>query len=325
MAFRFKLNQPIKKEVRRLLISQIEKARAELDGESVQPANIHEARKSLKRIRSLLRLVRPALTKKTYDCEMNRFRQIAELLSPLRDRQILLETADKLDAASAGTASGPLVFLRRLLNSNSENGPVHLNANAMIGEARNRFNPAIKAARKIKIAPASMKSMIGGFEKTYGHGSRAFSAAYSKPDDEAFHDVRKAIQHHSRHLLLMAPAWPELFATLIENARTLAQLLGDDHDLSVLIHFVAAQPDVMISPDAKVSIIAAARDRQQALRSEARPYGQKAFALRPKEFSRTVAALWAASARKHHLDIRGLVPPDPLEPPALILSRIRPN
>jgi CHAD domain-containing protein len=333
MAFRFKLNQPIKKDVRRLLVSQIEKARAELEGSSVQPANIHEARKCLKRIRSLLRIVRPALTKKTYDCEIERFRQIAELLSPLRDRQILLETAAKLDAASSASVSAPVAALQRLLNSSGENGTAHLNASAAISDALCRFSPALKAARKLKLAPADMTSIIGGFERTYRHGRRAVVAAYADPDDEAFHDVRKAIQHHSRHLQLLAQAWPEFTAPLIENARTLAQLLGEDHDLSVLSHFVAAQPDVMISTDSKASIIAAAHARQRALRLEARPLGQRAFAMKPKEFSRTVETLWAAAVTNTLLDGNWPSPLDQSPPssltlsPALaqVLSRNRPN
>jgi CHAD domain-containing protein len=325
MAFRFKLNQPVKKDVRRLLLGQIEKARIELGAGTIHPANIHEARKCLKRIRSVLRLVRPALGDKTFRREAERYRQIAELLSPLRDRQILLETVEKLEAASAEPAHDALGSVHRLLKSGDEKAVHEPNASTVLGDVRDRFGPAAKITRKLKLGPVTTTSLMRGLEHTYRKGRRAFSTAYATPDDEAFHDVRKSIQHHCRHLQLMSPAWPDLFAVHIENARTLAQLLGDDHDLSVLVAFVSSQPDVMLSPAAKTSVIASAYDRQRVLRAEARPYGQKAFAMNPKELHRTIGTLWTAAAKQSLPQTNGYAPlADPATDP-LRDGQSRPN
>ena len=66
--------------------------------------------------------------------------------------------------------------------------------------------------------------------------------AYDEPSDESFHTMRKAVQWHWRQMSLLARAWPDEFAVRVTAARELSQMLGDDHDLAMLID-VATRAD----------------------------------------------------------------------------------
>ena len=59
MAYRLKLNAPLAQEVRRIAVEQIEIARGALAHCDDRDAAVHDARRSLKRLRPLLRLIRP--------------------------------------------------------------------------------------------------------------------------------------------------------------------------------------------------------------------------------------------------------------------------
>ena len=61
MAYRFKLTEPFGKGVRRILLEQTELAGRKLGETRDHERAVHETRKHIKRIRALLRLVRPAM------------------------------------------------------------------------------------------------------------------------------------------------------------------------------------------------------------------------------------------------------------------------
>src|SRR5262245_5933575 len=96
MSFRFKLDEPLAKGVSHIGLEQLARAEAALGNEKDTARGIHDARRCLKRLRALLRLVRPALAKKTYAAEMRRLRGIARMLSATRDAHVMRQTMDKL-------------------------------------------------------------------------------------------------------------------------------------------------------------------------------------------------------------------------------------
>src|SRR5262249_47749013 len=57
---------------------------------------VHEARKSFKKVRAVLRLVQPAISKQKYQNENTVFRDAARPLTTVRDAKILVETVDKV-------------------------------------------------------------------------------------------------------------------------------------------------------------------------------------------------------------------------------------
>jgi hypothetical protein len=89
---------------------------------------------------------------------------------------------------------------------------------------------------------------------------------------------------------LLARAWPDEFAVRVAAARELSQILGDDHDLAMLIGATAAAED--ISSENKEAIVELCLRKQQVLRAAAQNRAERLFAERPRAFVRRVAMYW---------------------------------
>lgn len=299
MAFRLKIDEPIEKGFRRIGLEQIERARRQLSANADPASEVHEARKCTKRIRALLRLARTGLGENVFRAENAHFRSIASSMASARDDHVLLETIIKLEAEDtlhAGPALARLkhvLFARRDAASADRNGSVdRTEADAALERAQRRF-------RRLHIDPDSFATLEQGLVRNYRKSLERRDVAYMEGTDDAFHEWRKCVQAHWRHMALLSKAWPALFEVHIEAARELSQVLGDDHDLALLrLRLAALPPDALWAEDAN-AIETMIRTRQQALRRSARPMGDMIFAERPKAHGRRIAAVWHGAAARN--------------------------
>lgn len=304
MAYRFKLSEPINSGFQRIGLEQIERAERELTHATGRETTIHETRKCLKRVRALLRLVRPGIKPKEFEATNEMFRQIGALLSEARDNQIMLQTIAKLEGQGA---RAPLQGLKRLIASSRGDGATVVDPGLMAA-AVDRLASARTAFVALKLSPAKFITLQRGLERSYGHGRRAFKMAFARGNDEAYHELRKQVQLQWRHMQLLERAWPELAAARVSAARELSQILGDDQDLSVLKAYLKRSGADHIGPLEAKSIRGVIRERQNELRSAAFPRAQRLFAERPNDLGRHVGILWR-SARLLRNEPRGTAAP----------------
>ncbi len=96
MSYRIAPSKNLGEEIRRVAGEQVSKAMAELDNADLDRDKVvHQVRKRCKKLRGLLRLVRPGM-EATYANENAAFRDAARLLSSLRDAKTLIGTYDDL-------------------------------------------------------------------------------------------------------------------------------------------------------------------------------------------------------------------------------------
>lgn len=298
MAYRLKTTTNFQKDVRRLLAAQIRRASARLSGQGENDGGsaVHETRKSLKRCRSILRLARPGLTKKVFQAEDHSFRAIAKILSQERDREVIAQTLVTLSAQPRPRSEREaLANATAALTAINLNGVHHGDAESDARLALSMLKDADRAVRKIRVSPATIDTLAAGFGRTYAEARRALNAAYRSGDDEAFHAFRKLVQHHWRHLQLLAAAWPELMEVRVDSARELAQILGDDHDLSILAERLSDSSIMDLDQASREKVVTIARAEQARLRTQARPIARRLFAQRPRDMERMVLQLWPAA------------------------------
>jgi len=290
MAFRFKLGEPFDEGARRIAAEQIDLGLSLLQGNGDQVAAIHETRKSLKRLRALLRLIRPAIGEDVFRQENAALRAIGLSLSGARDRHVLLETLDKLDASVGFGRRGVADKMRRSIAET--NG---VEAFLTMQQAHDRLVEAKARLAELKINGEGFDIVGGGLERSYRRACRAFANAYAHPSDEGFHEWRKGAQAHWRQMVLLARAWPDYLGARAMEARTLSQIIGDDHDLALLIAFAHSEAAGLNVEQAAV-VESAARQRQGMLRAMARPRGERLFAASPKRLRKSIATYWDAAA-----------------------------
>lgn len=298
MAYRFKLDEGIQAGLRRIGAAQLDRAIAYLDGREQHGAEgtaIHEARKSMKRLRALLRLVRPGLGGETFRNENAYLRETAALLSHARDSEVLLATIVKLDACDIHAPHAKLKTLSAAIADNPSIS-THATVSEARREARDRLSRTRKRWARLKLASDDFEAVRLGLERSLRRAEAALEHAYSKPSDEAFHEWRKGVQQHWRHMALLRQAWPEMAEARLGAARQLSELLGDDHDLHVLqTRLDEIAPRSLTAGDRRAIRKLAAR-RQSELRAHARPIGTRLFADGPRDLSHRFELYWRAAA-----------------------------
>src|SRR4051794_8517044 len=101
MSYRLR-KKSLAREVRRVARQQLEGALKDLLAPSQQgrSTSVHEARKHIKKVRALIRLLRPAMGDAFYKRENAALRKAARKMSPIRDAQVRVQTIEKLMARS---------------------------------------------------------------------------------------------------------------------------------------------------------------------------------------------------------------------------------
>ncbi len=109
-------DNPIYRRLRETIdeaLEQLEPARP------VPDENIHTARKSLKKARAVLRLLRDGMSNDAYQAENSGLRDAGRVLSPIRDARSLIDAFDSLhDRYTKELEQVELEPLRKILHSN---------------------------------------------------------------------------------------------------------------------------------------------------------------------------------------------------------------
>lgn len=242
------------------------------------PANaVHEARKDIKKLRAVVRLVQA-------DRSWNvRLRDTARRLSGRRDADVLLETLDGLvkDGAVKKKAVRKLrKELSREARRGDDDGSEMVLAHAELIVLRSEVETL--APRK-----DSFKALRPGLQQIYGDGRAAYRAARRKPTTANLHEWRKRVKDLWYSAAILHPAWPAMMSELADEAHVLSELLGQDHDLAMLADRATGKKHK--------NLRRAIRKRRARLQRRALKMGKRLYAEKPKGFTRRIGAAWQTS------------------------------
>jgi len=309
MAYRFRLDEPIQKEFRRIGAEQIERARRQLAANADPATEVHNSRKCIKRVRALLRLGREGLGEAVFRAENARFRAIAAILAPARDNHVLVEAVTKLEADvdCDATRSGLGSLKALLVKEPTTEQSGHARA-GMIEEALTALDLAQRRFRRLNLAPDEVSILTAGLTRSYRRGIKSLDAAYADQGDEAFHQWRKSVQAHWRHMQLLQRTWPALIEARVAAARELSQILGEDHDLALVRQRLESLAPGTLDLEATDRIGSMIAKRQQTLRAAAEPRGRMIYAEHPKAHGQWAAAVWEAAVARDRTETSQVEP-----------------
>lgn len=284
--------------IRRVVDEQIDKAIAELRGETDRSRDqeVHEARKRCKRLRALLRLIRDQLGRDIYRRENVMIRDAARLLAPVRDAQVLVNTLDDVVGRSDGALDADAVndTRRALKAAHSRLRQQLLYRGTATEQAVAGLATVQQRSQGWPLDDVRFDDLRPGVARVYRRGRVAMQQAYREPDPEHFHEWRKRVKYLWHHLELLQPAWPGLLHALADETHDLSDLLGDEHDRTVLEQRLSERPDLVTDPDVVRLLTVALADQRAALRAAARPLGARIYAESPEAFVDRLAGYWNA-------------------------------
>jgi CHAD domain-containing protein len=284
-------------EVQRLLCHHIDQALKALRGhQPLSDAAVHGARKQLKKGRADLRLLRKALAPQTYRYENTTLRDVARPLTAVRDARVLMETLERLvEHGGAQAQALDLDRVRRALRE--EYGEVRQRV-LHEGNTLALLEASLRAARaRTQCWPIGRRgwSVLGaGLKRVYRNGREAFAVAQEDPSQEHLHEWRKQVKYLWHQLQVLQPIQLGQVTALADQAHSLANALGDDHDLAVLSDKFLEEPD-RFSDRATMQTLADLMACCRAhLQEQAMTLGHQLYEAQPRLFVDRLRKSWRA-------------------------------
>lgn len=294
MAYRLTSRESVRHGIRRVSISEIDSAITELTQGTDRDEAIHDARKSVKKVRGALRLVIFDLGKRFKE-ENVAFGEIGRKLSELRDAAAMLEIFDGLsEHYKDQLGENKLASIRRGLESRKKKFEAARDRDAVVNAVVVDLRAARLRVDSWPLHSNGFAAIAPGLTTTFKAGRKAFAAAYDKAAPEDFHEWRKRAKDHWYHIRLLENLWTPVMEAYETELKDLEQKLGDDHNLTVLRQTILEDPSHFTNKQELQSLSHLVDAYQGELRLAARNVGERVYGQKPREIQSLIKHLWEA-------------------------------
>ena len=237
MAFQLERDESVPDGIQRLILEEVENIATQLTGPTIdRDLGVHEARKSCKRVRAALRLVRDEIGKNKFIKENCRYRDIARKLASERDSWVKIEVMDRLIPRDDNTLpNGAFVnFRNRLVQDYDATCRRERGDKTKIPMVLESIQESTKLLRNLPIKNKGFSLIRSGLRRTYARGQSGMLDSDLNPVPENFHEWRKRVKYLWHQIEILFNLKPEELGELAIRLHILADILGDHHDLVIL-------------------------------------------------------------------------------------------
>jgi hypothetical protein len=260
----------------------IDDALRALRHEPLDDESVHAVRKHLKRARAALRLLRESVGEAAYHRENRRLRDASRPLSRMRDTRVIAQTLAALhhpipagERPALQELAARLAIEQHRARRQLERAPLDRIVRSLQAAGR-----IAQRWQKKRTARAAVRSDL---KRTYRKARNAAAAARAQPSSESLHEARKQAKYLGSMLEILRPRLAG-GGKARRGALSLAQILGDDHDLAVLQGKLDTLPDP--AQDGGDRLLGRVEKRRRRLQSKAMREAKRLYQRRPKRFAR---------------------------------------
>lgn len=276
------------------MLKQIDKALRELHRPPGGPEiAAHDARVCFKKIRAVLRLSRGALAPRWYKEQDKRFRDLGREIADLRDRDVRVETFDKLmehfhnqlEPKAFADVRAALLRAKRPRDEKKR--------------ALARLERDVRAARRgieksFSLKRQNFPAIRPGLKQLYSDGRQMMATATHTRTVADLHEWRKHVKALAYAETVLTPVWQGMVEKLKDEFDHLGDCLSEDHDLAILretVKDLADHPPDVTEVEALLALI----DRRRTeLETEAELLGSRLYAEKPSAFVGRMESYWKA-------------------------------
>ena len=246
MSFRIDPLMPLTSEVRRIAGEEIDRIVTHLNTARDSPEKaLHSARKRIKALRALLRLVRPG-DEAFCRAENDRYRDISKSIAGPRQATALIETIDRLisEFPEEADAAGLAGIRAMLARHRTESAYGEAGMGAILDSAVAECQAGLAALETLSLPdlPEHAADVLAdGALATLRRAGKALGHARERGEPDDFHDLRKAVKTHADHLSLLRKLWPSPVKPRRERVDALGESLGELHDVFVMRALIEAR------------------------------------------------------------------------------------
>jgi CHAD domain-containing protein len=300
-ATRFRRDETIGGGVRRICVRRLGRAAAVLTAPGVdRDSAVHSARKSMKRVRGIIRLVRDQVGRRVYREENVVVRDTARILAPVRDGAVMLQVLDRvverfeLDAADFAATRHWLEARHREARTgvlNDRTALAHVVTSLRACRLRFARWPVDETGHPMAV-PDRFDSIALGLQRVYRRGRQAAVRGAVEPSTAVLHEWRKRVKYLRYQMEALTPIWPAVVGTAATELDHLGETLGEEHDMAVFERTL--ERDGRIPGNERDLLLVLAHAERARLQAEARPLGARLYAEKPAAFVARIGSYWDA-------------------------------
>jgi CHAD domain-containing protein len=299
---------PLAIALHRVCLSELNSAITTLRRDPDERRGVHETRKSLKRLRAMLRLVRDTVGYGVYRGENVVLRDTGRRLSAVRSSEVLAKLARaETDALGGAMARESARMLVSELEERHDRAATDLFADRqhvidllttlLCSRARFERWPLVGTDPRRAI-PDDFGAVAPGVRRVYRRGKRAMAGAAAEPSTETFHEWRKRAKYLQYQLEALRPRLPDVIGGEAIALAELGEALGDEHDLGELAELLVTEPHLVPDDAARHALALAVATKRHELQRRALRLGARSYHEPPDAFVARLAGYWRASVTR---------------------------
>uniref|UniRef100_A0A7C4LRU0 CHAD domain-containing protein n=1 Tax=Schlesneria paludicola TaxID=360056 RepID=A0A7C4LRU0_9PLAN len=290
MKFRLRRGQPVRKVVRKLFAFHLERCRAVLSAPPpLPPGQVHEVRKSTKRLRALIALVGSHFGRRQrwFDRQL---RELNRHLASVRDAEALQEAFERLIVGDDPFPDDFAAVRVSLLNWAAQHERLSARNLHRALRCLETLVGKWSAARLPKRGWALLKDDLF---RTYRRARRTVRRLPARPSAEELHELRKRVKQVQYHWEFLQPLWPPRMTAELEQLELLSDALGQHHDAEMLRLWVTdGRRGDTVARHTVQRLLRLVDRQQQQLAAEARRLAALCFAEPPRSVCQRLRRYW---------------------------------
>lgn len=303
MAYELTHSETVAENIKRIAGEELQGAILSLENPGNAPEEaIHDVRKRIKKIRAVFRLIRNELSNKVFKQENIRYRNIGHMMSHVRDATVMINTISRLKeiypkaipTAAYNKARQTLIQKQAQASRDffEEKNAIQQVLNALY-EARDKGPDFAFKRNSFAVFSINLKEI-------YERGIQAYNFALINPSIDSYHELRKEVKNLWYHTRILTPLWPGIFQALARELGTLAELLGDDHDLGVLFGEIESGRLPFSRKATAAKMLSLIHEQRSNLQQQVYPTGKRIFAEKPDDFVGRYRLYWNIWRRENN-------------------------
>ena len=305
MGYRLDPGQPVADKVRRIAAHQLELAIARLtgDGDARRDGSIHTARRHIKKVRALIRLLRPALGRR-FRAVDHRLRSVNRMLAPIADAQataamlarVVWRDGGELPAEVVANLRASVVRRESMAYEDAALADVFETVAALLRAERDAIDEWHMSER-------GFRAISGGLERTVRASRRAMVKAVASARIEDYRKWRQRAKYYWHQVRLLKMYCGGGLALDERRLEALDGYLGDCRNCAILRGVLTS--DSLLNRTDAARGLRLVRRSERELRRCARRLGAAIYQETPKDFVTRVERLWYSTRGTRRTHPRG--------------------
>ncbi len=255
---------------------------------------VHAIRKSFKKIRAAIRLVRDHI--EGYKEKNDFFRDLGREVSDVRDAASTLESVNALKNQYSSKLYNNSFdrLLKDLQAYRDELAQQHFKVEDRLSSVQDKLGEVMKQIPHWHIAIEGFGTLKPSLKRVYKRGRKGYYHAMETGRVEDYHEWRKRIKYLRYQLDILNRIWPALMTAYEEEMHALTDFTGHLHDLSVLKKIMAKIEAGFGSTEEELLFKALLHQQEQLMRDHAHLKGNRFYFRSPGRFCHALQVYWQA-------------------------------